>query len=257
MKLKRLLTTLAFGLLLCRCAGADENMWRPLPLIQDGKLSDEWVHLGWGQFVVEGDCIRAEPDGRGMGLLVYKKERLGNCQLRVVYKPETHKCNSGVYVRLGDRILDFVGKEPLAVQRDAKGKLPKEQIEKLKAAADAEEGVWYAVHHGYEVQIMDDNDELHRTGAVYGLAKAAPVPKAPDDAWRTMIVTLRGNAITVEVDGKRLTSFDSKSTDLPPRRNWTEPKRDAKRPPIGYIGLQNHDPGDVVRFKEVSVRPLD
>jgi hypothetical protein len=24
-----------------------------------------------------------------------------------------------------------------------------------------------------------------------------------------------------------------------------------------YIGLQNHDPGDVVYFKEVSVRPLD
>jgi hypothetical protein len=25
---------------------------------------------------------------------------------------------------------------------------------------------------------------------------------------------------------------------------------------VGYLGLQNHDPGDVVTFKEVSVRPL-
>ena len=31
---------------------------------------------------------------------------------------------------------------------------------------------------------------------------------------------------------------------------------EAKRPLAGYIGLQNHDPGDVVFFKEVSVRPL-
>ena len=28
------------------------------------------------------------------------------------------------------------------------------------------------------------------------------------------------------------------------------------RPATGYIGLQNHDPGDVVWFKEISVRPL-
>ena len=28
------------------------------------------------------------------------------------------------------------------------------------------------------------------------------------------------------------------------------------RPVAGYLGLQNHDPGDVVWFKEVSVRSL-
>ena len=39
-------------------------------------------------------------------------------------------------------------------------------------------------------------------------------------------------------------------------KEWFEPKREPKRPVAGYIGLQNHDPGDVVWFKEVSVRPL-
>jgi hypothetical protein len=29
-----------------------------------------------------------------------------------------------------------------------------------------------------------------------------------------------------------------------------------KRPEVGYIGLQTHDPGDVVYFKDVSVRPM-
>ena len=29
-----------------------------------------------------------------------------------------------------------------------------------------------------------------------------------------------------------------------------------KRPTVGYIGLQTHDPGDIVFFREVSVRPL-
>jgi hypothetical protein len=34
--------------------------------------------------------------------------------------------------------------------------------------------------------------------------------------------------------------------------DWREPKR----PVVGYIGLQNHDPGEIVWFREVSVRSL-
>lgn len=232
--------------------------WRPIPLVQDGKVSDAWAQVGWGKFIVDVDGgVRTECDERGMGLLVYTKERLGNCQIRVVYKPETAKCNSGVYVRMDDGILDRAGKESLAVHREPNGKLSKEMLQKLQAAAEAEEGVWYAVHHGYEVQIMDDGDALHRSGAVYGLARAESLPKAKDDGWRTMLITLRGNLVQVEIDGTRVSTFDSDAKDLPARRQWTEPKRDAKRPETGYIGLQAHDPGDVVRFKEVSVRPLD
>lgn len=32
-----------------------------------------------------------------------------------------------------------------------------------------EEGPWFAVHRGYEIQIMDANDPFHRTGAIRGL----------------------------------------------------------------------------------------
>ena len=68
--------------------------------------------------------------------------------------------------------------------------------------------------------------------------------------------TLDVERIAVDVDGKRLSSFDPRAADNSPRKNWTEPTRDLKRPTHGYIGLQNHDPGDVVWFQEVSVRPL-
>ncbi len=231
--------------------------WRTLPLITDGKISSDWVHIGWGRFAVAADGLRTECDERGMGLLVYQRERLGDCRLRVVYRAEKPKSNSGVYVRLDDGILTWTNRPSVAVRRDAKGKLPKDMVQKLMAASEAEEGVWYAVHHGYEVQIMDDNDDAHRTGAIYGLAKAAPLPPAADGAWRTMLITLRENVVTVAVDGKQLSRFDAASPDLPPRQRWTEPKRDAPRPVAGYIALQNHDPGDVVFFKAVSVAPLD
>jgi hypothetical protein len=256
--LRNLVLAVVIGLIVALPLRAEpkEQPWQKLPLIKGDRPADGWVQIGYGRFVVDGDALRAEPDGRGMGLLVYKPQKFGNCQIKVVYRVEKPKSNSGVYVRLDDGILDWATKPSVAMKRDEKGKLSKEEIAKLQAAAEAEEGVWYAVHHGFEVQIQDVNDALHRTGAIYGLAKAAAVTKANANAWRTMIITLKGSTIAVAVDGTQLSSFDSNATDLPPRTKWTEPKRDAKRPEIGYIGLQSHDPGDVVWFSEVATQPL-
>jgi len=79
--------------------------------------------------------------------------------------------------------------------------------------------------------------------------------RAPGE-WKTMIITLAGDQILVDFDGERITSFDPRTPAVPARKQWYEPKREPKRPESGYTGLQNHDPGDVVWFKEVSVRSL-
>ena len=110
------------------------------------------------------------------------------------------------------------------------------------------------MHHGYEVQIGDTGDALHRTGAIYSLS-GSTAPAKPGE-WRTMIITLAGDRITVDIDGERVTQFVPGHADIPARKKRPEPKREPKRPEVGYIGLQNHDPGEVVWFKEVSVRPL-
>jgi 3-keto-disaccharide hydrolase len=248
---------LIFSLLAATSVTAADEPWRNLPLIENGKVAADWQHAGWGKMVVEGDAIRTEPDERGLGLLVNTKEKLGNCQIRIVYRPQNVRSNAGVHIRMDDGILKWVGKESIAVKRDTKGKLPPDQIAKMKEASEKEEGAWYAVHHGYEVQIMDSADAFHRTGSIYSYASAAELPDAPAGQWRTMIITLQGGLVLVELDGKQITRFDSEASDLPPRKNWPEPKREYKRPAIGYIGLQTHDPGDIVYFREVSVRPLE
>jgi hypothetical protein len=244
------LTGAAFAL------AADEPSWRTIPLIENGKVAARWEHIGWGAFTPAEGALRTDCDERGMGLLVYTREKLGDCQIRVVYRPENARSNAGVFIRLDDGIRDWIGKPATAVRREANGKLSPAMIDKLKAASEAEEGVWYAVHHGFEVQIMDGADPAHRTGAIYSLATAAARPAPKPEAWRHMIITLDGTQVRVELDGKEVSRFDSAAKDLPPRKQWHEPKRDAQRPTTGYIGLQNHDPGDVVYFKEVSVRPL-
>jgi hypothetical protein len=245
------------AMIVVMCAAPAFAEWKNIPLIEDGKVAKDWQSIGFGKMVVDNGALKTECDPRSMGLLVYTKEPLGNCQIKVVYKPEKPRSNAGVYIRIEDGILKWVGKTATPVQRDANGKLPPAELEKLKKIADSEEGVWYAVHHGFEVQIADGADEMHRTGAIYSLAKADTLPPAKDDGWRTMIITLKGTTVSVEIDGKAVSSFDSAAKDIPPQKNWTEPKREYKRPEAGYIGLQSHDPGDVVWFKEVAVRPLE
>ncbi|MEW6159584.1 MAG: DUF1080 domain-containing protein, partial [Verrucomicrobiota bacterium] len=176
--------------------------------------------------------------------------------IKIVFKTKDARSNAGVYVRIHEDILKQAGKTGEAFTRLPNGNPTPETLEKVKASAEREEGPWFAVHRGYEVQIAGAADSWHRTGAIYSLAPSAVESKKAPGEWQTMIITLAGERILVDLDGQRTTTFDPRSRDLPERKAWHEPKREPKRPETGYIGLQNHDPGDVVWFKEVSVRPL-
>jgi len=234
---------------------ADE--WRTLPLINNGKIADGWKHIGWGGFAIDHGSLRTDCDAKGMGLLLYTKEKFGDCQLRIVFRAKDAKSNAGVFVRIDDGILDRLDQNAPPVARTGDGALVEGALDKLQESSEKELGAWYPVHHGYEVQICDEGNEYHRTGSIYSLAKAAAAPETKPDDWKTMLITLKGNLVLVEIDGQQTTSFDPESKDIPQERKWFEPKREPKRPTTGYVGLQNHDPGDVVYFKEVSVRRLD
>jgi hypothetical protein len=197
-------------------SAASAQDWRPL---FDGKTLDGWEHVGPGRFVVEGGELRTEG---GMGLLWYSREKLGDCILRIVYKTATARSNSGVYVRIAERPAD----------------------------------PWYAVHHGFEVQIADGGRPSRGTGSVYTFAEAKAQPgKAME--WNTLEVTLKGKRISTTINGTPVAEFDS--SELKPeaeeKTGEGDPAR-GPRPENGYIGLQNHDKDSVVYFREVSVRPL-
>jgi hypothetical protein len=211
------LIALTLSLAVAPDARADEGGWRPL---FDGKSLDGWEHVGPGKMVVENGLIRTEG---GMGLLWYTRERFGDCVLRVVYKTSKKNSNSGVFVRIAEK--------------------PKDE--------------WYAVHHGFEIQINDGDDPFHCTGAVYSMSKATASPGKVGE-WNTMEITLKGQRINVTLNGVKVQDFDPETATIPPRTKDYEPER-GPRPERGYFGLQNHDDyskGAEVYFKEVSVRPL-
>ena len=195
---------------------ASAQDWRPL---FDGKTLEGWEHVGPGRFVVEGGELRTEG---GMGLLWYSREKLGDCVLRVVYKTGTARSNSGVYVRIAERPAD----------------------------------PWFAVHHGFEVQIADGGRSSRGTGSIYTFAESKAQPgKAME--WNTLEVTLRGKRISTAINGTPIAEFDSSELkpDAEDKTGEGDPAR-GPRPEKGYIGLQNHDKDSVVYFREVSVRPL-
>src|SRR6185436_11149771 len=119
---------------------AAEDGWKHLPLVKDGKVDPAWVHVGYGGWVAEDGVLRTDPAPEGLGLLVYKKEKLGNCQIRVVFKQKEARSNSGVYVRVDDGILDQVKQPGARFDRDAKGKPTDETMEKMKASGERDEG---------------------------------------------------------------------------------------------------------------------
>ena len=157
-----------------------------------------------------------------MGLLWYAREKLGNCIIRVVYKTGTERSNSGVYIRIAEKPGD----------------------------------PWYAVHHGFEVQIADTGRADRRTGSIYTFAKANSQPSKPLE-WNTLEITLNGNRVSTAINGVPVADFDA--GELKPQAKEITGEGDparGPRPETGYIGLQNHDKGSTVYFKEVSVRPL-
>jgi hypothetical protein len=120
--------------------------------------------------------------------------------------------------------------------------------------ADTPPDPWFAVHHGYEVQILATGDEWHRSGCIYSLSRALADAQRPPGEWNEMEIAMRGPIVEVTLNGTLVTTFDP-SGELPERQFPYEPER-GPRPEAGYIGLQNHDAASVVSFREVSVRPL-
>lgn len=188
-------------------------------VIFDGKSLAGWEHVGPGKMTLADGMMKTEG---GMGLLWYSKERLGDCVIKVVYKTDKKTANAGVYVRIADKPDD----------------------------------PWFAVHHGYEVQICDEGDDYHATGAIYSLSKISARPFKPVGEWNTMEITLKGKDVFVAVNGKEVNRFNSETSKVPERKQDYEPER-GPRPEHGYIGLQNHDDASGhVYYKEVSVRSL-
>ena len=92
---------------------------------------------------------------------------------------------------------------------------------------------------GYETQVENTSSDPQRTGSLYNFVKIGD-QLVEDDTWWTQHVVAIGNRIIIKVNDKIVVDFvDEKKTH-------TE----------GHLALQQHDPGSVVLYKNVKVKPL-
>jgi len=207
--------------------------WTPL---FDGKTLDGWATTGKPEgWAVEDGTIACQVKG---GAYLYTTEQFENYVLSLDFKvsppttklnpktqkEETHKCNSGVFIRWSD----------------------------LKNA----------VHSGIEVQVFDSvgvtTPGKHDCGALYDMVAPVKNVEKPVGEWNRMIITCYGPLISIELNGEKICEMNEDQFDKPRQNPDGTPNKYVNAwkdmPRKGHIGLQDH--GHRVWFKDVKIKVL-
>ena len=190
----------------------------------NGKNLDGWTrlprHAGEADhapgFKIANGMLISDPDAPEDDIW-YTREKIGNATIRVVYKVDTEKANSGIFIRIPEA--------------------PKSEDD--------------AINKGIEVQIDQSDDDWHCTGVLYSMTKAKARPSKPVGEWNTLEIQMRGPRTTVQLNGVEITDYDG-VTPVPEKVKVYEPDR-GRRPDTGYIAVQHHGGKGVVTFKEITL----
>jgi hypothetical protein len=202
----------------------------------NGKDLEGWVTTGKPEgWAVQDGTLACQVKGGGY---LYTKEQYGNFALSLDFKvsppvtklnpktqkEETHKCNSGVFVRWSDL------KNP--------------------------------VHTGIEVQVFDSvgvtQPGKHDCGALYDMVAPCKNVEKPVGEWNHLVITCQGAQITVELNGEKTAEMNVDQYDKA-GQNPDGTKNKFKfawkdLPRKGYIGFQDH--GHRVWYKDVKIQEL-
>ena len=102
---------------------------------------------------------------------------------------------------------------------------------------------------GFECQVNNSHSDWIRTGSLYGLVNLGHVP-VQDGTWYTQEIIVQGKSVTVLIDGKKLLQYN----EPPGAAAGSDFGRKLNE---GTFALQAHDPGSVIRYKNIRVKRLD
>jgi hypothetical protein len=174
----------------------------------DGKSLENWKKVGDANWRLEDGAVVAD---RGNGFLV-SKNSYGDFQLRAEFWVGAEVANSGIFIRCSDP-------------------------EKITGT------------NSYEANIWDDRPEKdYATGAIVGVAKVDPMPKA-GGKWNVYEITAKGSTFTVTLNGQKTV-------------DGAQDAKHAKGPIALQHGLGNKDASGVVndkgvvKFRKVEIKQL-
>ena len=151
-------------------------------------------------------------------------------------KPENWTVEDGTITGRGERSHLFFMKEECG---DC------EFMAEVKISDNGNSGMYFRAEFGpgwpkgYEAQVNSTHKDWKRTGSLYNFENIKE-QLVPPDTWFTQHIVAKGNHIVIKVNGKTVVDFvDDKNT-------YTK----------GYLALQQHDPGSVVHYRNLKMRPI-
>ncbi len=104
--------------------------------------------------------------------------------------------------------------------------------------------------YGYEVQVNNSHSDGIRTGSLYDIVNVME-RYVGDYTWFTEYVRVQGKRVIVKINDTVVVDYTE--PEHPLRDTASHPFRTLTH---GTFALQGHDPGSVVYFKDIMVRPL-
>lgn len=105
-----------------------------------------------------------------------------------------------------------------------------------------QEGGW--PRNGHEVQVNVSHRDPVKTGSIYNVVKVYQTP-AKDKEWWTQTIRVSGQNVRVTINDQLVVDYTE-----PPGVTL------SRRIDKGLFALQQHDPGSVVRYRNIMVRRL-
>ncbi len=102
---------------------------------------------------------------------------------------------------------------------------------------------------GYEVQVNNSQEDWKRTGSLYDVLNVQET-YVSDNEWYTEYVKVEGNRIIVKINDIVVVDYTEPKE---PKRNDGQKNRLLSS---GTFALQGHDPGSVIFYKDIMVKPL-
>lgn len=172
---------------------------------------------------------------------------------RASENPETFGVEDGVIITRGDRsMLYYTGDVNGGTFQDF------ELWVEVMTEPNANSGIYFHTEwrdvgwplKGYEVQVNQTHKDTRKTGGLYGIADVEGESPVADNEWYVEHIVVRGKRVVVRVNGVVTTDYTEPDGVVRSER-WS-----GRLIGEGTFALQGHDPGSVVRFRQVWVKPL-
>lgn len=102
---------------------------------------------------------------------------------------------------------------------------------------------------GYEVQVNNSQSDWKRTGSLYNIVDVKET-YVTDDEWYTEYIKVEGKRIIVKINDIVVVDYTEPEK---PKRDDGQKNRLLSS---GTFAFQGHDPGSVVFYKDIMVKPL-